>query len=31
MLPCTYADYQLAMEGELPAIWWRYFKRLNTN
>lgn len=29
MLPCTYADYEMAMQGELPAIWWRYFKRLN--
>ena len=31
MLPCTYTDYQQAMEGELPAIWWRYYKRLNAN
>ncbi|MBQ2538952.1 MAG: formimidoylglutamase [Bacteroidales bacterium] len=30
MLPCTYADYEMAMQGELPAIWWRYFKRLNS-
>lgn len=30
MLPCTYADYQMCMQGELPAIWWRYFKRLNS-
>ena len=30
MLPCTYGDYEMAMQGELPAIWWRYFKRLNS-
>lgn len=30
MLPCTYSDYQLAIQGELPPIWWRYFKRLNS-
>ncbi len=30
MLPCTYSDYQMCMQGELPTIWWRYFKRLNS-
>ena len=30
MLPCTYADYQQCMQGEVPALWWRYFKRLNS-
>lgn len=30
MLPCTYADYQMAMQGEMPTLWWRYFKRLNS-
>ena len=30
MLPCTYADYQQCMDGSLPDLWWRYFKRLNT-
>lgn len=29
MLPCTYADYQQAMKGEVPALWWKYFKRMN--
>lgn len=29
MIPCTYADYQLACKGEVPALWWRYFKQLN--
>ena len=29
MLPCTYADYQQAMQGEVPALWWKYYGRLN--
>ena len=29
MLACTYADYQQCMQGDVPALWWRYFKRLN--
>lgn len=29
MLPCTYADYQQAMTGELPPLWWKYFQRMN--
>lgn len=29
LLPCTYADYQQAMENELPALWWRYYRRLH--
>lgn len=29
MVPCTYADYQLACKGDIPPLWWRYFKQLN--
>lgn len=29
LLPCTYDDYQQAMNNEVPALWWRYFQRLN--
>ena len=29
MLACTYADYQQCMNGDIPALWWRYFQRLN--
>jgi arginase family enzyme len=29
MLPCTYEDYQQCMAGDVPELWWRYFKRLN--
>lgn len=29
MVPCTYSDYQLAGQGEIPPLWWRYFKQLN--
>ena len=31
LLPCTYADYQQAMDNELPALWWRYYRRLHNN
>lgn len=27
-LPCTYADYQEAMTGETPELWWRYYQRM---
>lgn len=30
MLPCTYSDYQQAMQGEVPALWWKYFQRINS-
>ena len=30
MLPCTYADYQQCMQGDIPALWWRYYQRLNS-
>jgi hypothetical protein len=29
MLACTYSDYQQCMNGDIPALWWRYFQRLN--
>lgn len=29
LLPCTYADYEQAMQGEIPALWWRYYNRLH--
>lgn len=29
ILPCTYSDYQQAMQGEVPSIWWHYFNRMN--
>lgn len=29
LLPCTYADYQQAMRGEVPSLWWKYYERLN--
>lgn len=29
MLPCTYSDYEQAMHGEFPQLWWRYYTRLN--
>ena len=29
LLPCTYADYQQAMQGEIPPLWWRYYRRLH--
>ena len=30
MLPCTYADYQQTMQGDVPTLWWKYFQRLNS-
>lgn len=27
MLPCTYADYQQAMQGDVPNLWWKYYQR----
>lgn len=29
MLPCTYGDYLQALKGELPALWMKYYQRLN--
>lgn len=28
MVPCRYEDYELAIEGELPDLWWRTFQKL---
>lgn len=30
MLPCTYSDYQMAANGEIPPLWWSYYQRLNS-
>ncbi|MBQ0161331.1 MAG: formimidoylglutamase [Bacteroidales bacterium] len=30
MLPCTYSDYQMAANGEIPQLWWSYYQRLNS-
>ncbi|MBQ5974167.1 MAG: formimidoylglutamase [Bacteroidales bacterium] len=30
MLPCTYAEYLQAMKGEVPALWMKYYQRLNS-
>ena len=29
LIPCSYADYQHAMENEIPPLWWHYYNRLN--
>ena len=29
MVPCTYADYQLACKEEMPDKWWRAFQKLS--
>lgn len=29
LVPCTYADYQLAAEGQLPDRWWRTQQKLS--
>lgn len=28
MVPCNHSDYQLAMTGELPDIWWKTYQKL---
>lgn len=28
MVPCSYQDYEQAMEGEMPDLWWRTFQKL---
>lgn len=30
MLPCTYGDYLQSLKGELPALWMKYYQRLNS-
>ncbi len=29
LIPCSYADYQRAMENEIPDTWWHYYNRIN--
>ncbi len=29
MVPCLYQDYQLAVSGEMPDLWWRTYQKLN--
>ena len=29
LIPCSYADYQRAMENEIPELWWHYYNRIN--
>ncbi len=28
LVPCSYADYELATSGELPDMWWRTYQKL---
>ena len=29
LVPCSYEDYQLAVSGEMPDLWWRTFQKLS--
>jgi formiminoglutamase len=29
LVPCRYEDYQTAVAGELPDLWWRTYQKLN--
>jgi len=29
LIPCRYEDYLLAVEGEMPDLWWRTFQKLS--
>ena len=29
LVPCQYDDYQVAMTGEMPDLWWRTYRKLN--
>ncbi len=29
LVPCLYDDYQLAISGEMPDLWWRTYQKLN--
>ena len=29
LVPCSYSDYQRAMESEIPDLWWHYYNRIN--
>ncbi len=28
MVPCSYNDYQLAMKGDIPDLWWKTYQKL---
>ena len=28
-IPCSYNDYQMAVNGEIPERWWKAFKKIN--
>ena len=28
LVPCSYADYQAAVSGEMPDLWWRTYQKL---
>lgn len=28
LVPCKYDDYQMAVDGEMPDLWWRTFQKL---
>jgi formiminoglutamase len=28
LVPCQYDDYQIAVSGEMPDLWWRTFQKL---
>jgi arginase family enzyme len=28
IIPCSYEDYRLASEGEIPDLWWRTYRKL---
>jgi hypothetical protein len=28
LVPCSYDDYQLAVNGEMPDLWWRTQQKL---
>ncbi len=29
LIPCSYADYEHAMQNEIPPLWWHYYNRFN--
>lgn len=29
LIPCTYADYEEAVNNEIPKRWWRFYQRMN--
>ena len=31
LVPCGYEDYQMAVGGEMPDLWWRTFQKLTSN